>query len=147
MFKSSLRVYKDFFNPANIRTHLSQNMLESVCNCPLIKCHEGEKHVVLLKVLIWNRQKLDERWTFLSVILQENFFDIQEALQAIHMRQEMLREQLACAKSKGEETVGRNLQVGRRPREKLMPFDSVTLPQNPKFTDVFQEVRLYCETD
>lgn len=42
---------------------------------------------------------------------QENFFDIQEALQAIHMRQEMLREQLACAKSKGEETVGRNLQV------------------------------------
>lgn len=43
--------------------------------------------------------------------LQENFFDIQEALQAIHMRQEMLREQLACAKSKGEETVGRNLQV------------------------------------
>lgn len=45
-------------------------------------------------------------------LLQENFFDIQEALQAIHMRQEMLREQLACAKSKGEETVGRNLQVG-----------------------------------
>lgn len=45
-------------------------------------------------------------------MLQENFFDIQEALQAIHMRQEMLREQLACAKSKGEETVGRNLQVG-----------------------------------
>lgn len=43
---------------------------------------------------------------------QENFFDIQEALQAIHMRQEMLREQLAFAKSKGEETVGRNLQVG-----------------------------------
>ncbi|KAM9767082.1 NGFI-A-binding protein 1-like [Menidia menidia] len=42
---------------------------------------------------------------------EENFFDIQEALQAIHMRQEMLREQLACAKSKGEETVGRNLQV------------------------------------
>ncbi|XP_075871110.1 NGFI-A-binding protein 1-like [Nelusetta ayraudi] len=42
---------------------------------------------------------------------EENFFDIQEALQAIHMRQEMLREQLACAKSKGEETVGRNLQI------------------------------------
>uniref|UniRef100_A0A3B4AV58 Uncharacterized protein n=1 Tax=Periophthalmus magnuspinnatus TaxID=409849 RepID=A0A3B4AV58_9GOBI len=42
---------------------------------------------------------------------EENFFDLQEALQAIHMRQEMLREQLACAKSKGEETVGRNLQV------------------------------------
>lgn len=42
---------------------------------------------------------------------QENFFDIQEALQAIHMRQEMLREQLACAKLKGEEMVGRNLQV------------------------------------
>ncbi|XP_034405084.1 NGFI-A-binding protein 1b [Cyclopterus lumpus] len=42
---------------------------------------------------------------------EENFFDIQEALQAIHMRQEMLREQLACAKSKGEETVGRNLQM------------------------------------
>lgn len=45
---------------------------------------------------------------------QENFFDIQEALQAIHMRQEMLREQLAFAKSKGEETVGRNLQVGTK---------------------------------
>uniref|UniRef100_H3DIF5 NGFI-A binding protein 1a (EGR1 binding protein 1) n=1 Tax=Tetraodon nigroviridis TaxID=99883 RepID=H3DIF5_TETNG len=42
---------------------------------------------------------------------EENFFDIQEALQAIHMRQEMLREQLAFAKSKGEETVGRNLQM------------------------------------
>ncbi|XP_028323699.1 NGFI-A-binding protein 1-like [Gouania willdenowi] len=42
---------------------------------------------------------------------EENFFDIQEALQAIQMRQEMLREQLACAKSKGEETVGRNLQM------------------------------------
>ncbi|KAJ8003627.1 hypothetical protein DPEC_G00150300 [Dallia pectoralis] len=42
---------------------------------------------------------------------EENFFDIQEALQAIHMRQEILREQLACAKSKGEEMVGRNLQV------------------------------------
>lgn len=42
---------------------------------------------------------------------EENFFDLQEALQAIHMRQEMLREQLACAKSKGEETVGRNLQI------------------------------------
>ncbi|KAG7215699.1 hypothetical protein INR49_022056 [Caranx melampygus] len=42
---------------------------------------------------------------------EENFFDIQEALQAIHMRQEMLREQLACAKLKGEETVGRNLQM------------------------------------
>lgn len=44
-------------------------------------------------------------------LLQENLFDLQEALQAIHMRQEMLREQLASAKSKGEETVGRNLQV------------------------------------
>ncbi|CDQ67572.1 unnamed protein product [Oncorhynchus mykiss] len=42
---------------------------------------------------------------------EENFFDIQEALQAIHMRQGILREQLACAKSKGEEIVGRNLQV------------------------------------
>ncbi|CAL8288506.1 unnamed protein product [Lota lota] len=42
---------------------------------------------------------------------EENLFDLQEALQAIHMRQEMLREQLASAKSKGEETVGRNLQV------------------------------------
>lgn len=74
------------------------------------------------------------------MILQENFFDIQEALQAIHMRQEMLREQLACAKSKGEETVGRNLQVGRRAREKLLLFDSVTLPQNPKPTGVFEDV-------
>ncbi|XP_023828873.1 NGFI-A-binding protein 1 [Salvelinus sp. IW2-2015] len=42
---------------------------------------------------------------------EENLFDIQEALQAIHMRQGILREQLACAKSKGEEIVGRNLQV------------------------------------
>ncbi|XP_030211377.1 NGFI-A-binding protein 1 [Gadus morhua] len=42
---------------------------------------------------------------------EENLFDLQEALQAIHMRQEMLREQLASAKSKGEESVGRNLQV------------------------------------
>lgn len=50
---------------------------------------------------------------------QENFFDIQEALQAIHMRQEMLREQLAFAKSKGEETVGRNLQVGPLTSRKL----------------------------
>ncbi|KAM9829553.1 NGFI-A-binding protein 1-like [Syngnathus typhle] len=42
---------------------------------------------------------------------EENFFDIQEALQAIHMRQEMLREQLACAKSKGDESIGRSLQL------------------------------------
>ncbi|KAJ8403525.1 hypothetical protein AAFF_G00352970 [Aldrovandia affinis] len=42
---------------------------------------------------------------------EEGFFDLQEALQAIHMRQETLREQLAHAKSKGEETVGRNIQV------------------------------------
>ncbi|XP_077452535.1 NGFI-A-binding protein 1-like [Stigmatopora argus] len=42
---------------------------------------------------------------------EENFFDIQEALQAIHLRQEMLREQLACAKSKGDESIGRNLQM------------------------------------
>ncbi|XP_053730600.1 NGFI-A-binding protein 1-like [Synchiropus splendidus] len=42
---------------------------------------------------------------------EENFFDIQEALQAIHMRQEMLREQLASAKSKGDESIGRNLQM------------------------------------
>ncbi|XP_062862259.1 NGFI-A-binding protein 1b [Trichomycterus rosablanca] len=42
---------------------------------------------------------------------QEGFFDLQEALQAIHMRQETLREQLALARSKGEETVSRNIQV------------------------------------
>ncbi|KAG9349415.1 hypothetical protein JZ751_027858 [Albula glossodonta] len=42
---------------------------------------------------------------------EEGFFDLQEALQAIHMRQETLREQLAHAKSKGEENVGRNIQV------------------------------------
>ncbi|XP_072541578.1 NGFI-A-binding protein 1b isoform X3 [Salminus brasiliensis] len=42
---------------------------------------------------------------------QEGFFDLQEALQAIHMRQETLREQLAQARSKGEETVSRNIQV------------------------------------
>ncbi|XP_030626787.1 NGFI-A-binding protein 1-like [Chanos chanos] len=42
---------------------------------------------------------------------EETFFDIQEALQTIHMRQEMLREQLACAKSKGEEMIGQSLQV------------------------------------
>lgn len=59
-------------------------------------------------------------FSFLSFrLLQENFFDIQEALQAIHMRQEMLREQLACAKSKGEETVGRNLQVGQKNRRSM----------------------------
>ncbi|XP_030642982.1 NGFI-A-binding protein 1b [Chanos chanos] len=39
------------------------------------------------------------------------FFDHQEALQAIHMRQETLKEQLAHARSKGEETAGRNIQV------------------------------------
>ncbi|KAB5513023.1 hypothetical protein PHYPO_G00250080, partial [Pangasianodon hypophthalmus] len=42
---------------------------------------------------------------------QEGFFDLQEALQAIHMRQETLREQLAQARSKGEETLIRNIQV------------------------------------
>ncbi|XP_076858494.1 NGFI-A-binding protein 1b isoform X1 [Brachyhypopomus gauderio] len=42
---------------------------------------------------------------------QEGFFDLQEALQAIHMRQETLREQLAQARSKGEETVSRNIQA------------------------------------
>ncbi|CAB1346544.1 unnamed protein product [Coregonus sp. 'balchen'] len=42
---------------------------------------------------------------------EEGFFDLQEALQAIHMRQETLREQLATAKSKGEETTGRSIQL------------------------------------
>ncbi|KAL0985577.1 hypothetical protein UPYG_G00158820 [Umbra pygmaea] len=42
---------------------------------------------------------------------EEGFFDLQEALQAIHMRQESLREQLATAKSKGEETTGRSIQL------------------------------------
>ncbi|GAA6082386.1 NGFI-A-binding protein 1b isoform X2 [Tachysurus ichikawai] len=42
---------------------------------------------------------------------EEGFFDLQEALQAIHMRQESLREQLNQARSKGEETLTRNIQV------------------------------------
>lgn len=42
---------------------------------------------------------------------EEGFFDLQEALQAIHMRQESLREQLVQAKSKGEETVGQSIQI------------------------------------
>lgn len=47
----------------------------------------------------------------MCIDLQEGCFDLQEALQAIHMRQETLKEQLAHARSKGEETVGRNIQV------------------------------------
>ena len=46
-----------------------------------------------------------------SLSSQEGFFDLQEALQAIYMRQETLREQLAHARSKGEETATRNIQV------------------------------------
>ncbi|XP_012697740.2 NGFI-A-binding protein 1b isoform X2 [Clupea harengus] len=42
---------------------------------------------------------------------EEGFFDLQEALQAIYMRQETLREQLAHARSKGEETATRNIQI------------------------------------
>ncbi|XP_012689160.2 NGFI-A-binding protein 1-like [Clupea harengus] len=42
---------------------------------------------------------------------EEGYFDLQEALQAIYMRQETLREQLACAKTKGEEVLIRNLQM------------------------------------
>ncbi|XP_036397319.1 NGFI-A-binding protein 1-like [Megalops cyprinoides] len=42
---------------------------------------------------------------------EEGFFDLQEALQVIHMQQETLREQMAHAKSKGEENVARNIQV------------------------------------
>ncbi|KPP63823.1 NGFI-A-binding protein 1-like [Scleropages formosus] len=42
---------------------------------------------------------------------QEGCFDLQEALRAIHMRQETLKEQLALAKSKGEETAVRNIQA------------------------------------
>ncbi|KAJ8246647.1 hypothetical protein GJAV_G00253870 [Gymnothorax javanicus] len=42
---------------------------------------------------------------------EEGLFDLQEALQANHMQQEAVREQLAHAKLKGEETVSRNLQV------------------------------------
>ncbi|KAF5892990.1 NGFI-A-binding protein 1 isoform X1, partial [Clarias magur] len=42
---------------------------------------------------------------------EEGFFDLQEALQAIHMRQETLKEQLNQARSKGEETLTRNIQV------------------------------------
>ncbi|XP_035263614.1 NGFI-A-binding protein 1b isoform X2 [Anguilla rostrata] len=42
---------------------------------------------------------------------EEGLFDLQEALQANHMRQETLREQLAHAKLKGEETLTQSLQV------------------------------------
>ncbi|KAL2081117.1 hypothetical protein ACEWY4_022970 [Coilia grayii] len=42
---------------------------------------------------------------------EEGFFDMQEALQAIYMRQETLREQLAHARSKGEDTAMRNIQM------------------------------------
>lgn len=42
---------------------------------------------------------------------EEGYFDLQEALQAIYMRQESLREQLAYAKSKGEEALIRNVQM------------------------------------
>ncbi|KAJ8351534.1 hypothetical protein SKAU_G00230100 [Synaphobranchus kaupii] len=42
---------------------------------------------------------------------EEGLFDLHEALQANHMRQETLKEQMAHAKLKGEETLGRNLQV------------------------------------
>ncbi|XP_036831130.1 NGFI-A-binding protein 1 [Oncorhynchus mykiss] len=42
---------------------------------------------------------------------EEGFFDLQEALQSIYMRREALREQLATAKSKGEETMGRCIQL------------------------------------
>ncbi|XP_048095975.1 NGFI-A-binding protein 1b isoform X1 [Alosa alosa] len=42
---------------------------------------------------------------------EEGFFDLQEALQAIYMRQETLREQLAHARSKGEETATRSIQM------------------------------------
>ncbi|KAL2087921.1 hypothetical protein ACEWY4_016749 [Coilia grayii] len=42
---------------------------------------------------------------------EEGYFDLQEALQAIYVRQETLREQLACAKTKGEDVLIRNLQM------------------------------------
>uniref|UniRef100_W5MUV6 NGFI-A binding protein 1a (EGR1 binding protein 1) n=1 Tax=Lepisosteus oculatus TaxID=7918 RepID=W5MUV6_LEPOC len=42
---------------------------------------------------------------------EEGYFDIQEALQTIQQRQESLKEQLAHAKSKGEETISRNIQT------------------------------------
>ena len=53
--------------------------------------------------------------TLVSLLCQEGFFDLQEALQSIHMRREALREQLATAKSKGEETMGRCIQVTTLP--------------------------------
>ena len=46
-----------------------------------------------------------------TLVQQEGFFDLQEALQAIHMRPATLRAQLAQARSKGDETVSRNIQV------------------------------------
>lgn len=42
---------------------------------------------------------------------EQGFFDLQEALRAISIRQETLKEQLALAKSKGEEAVVRSIQV------------------------------------
>lgn len=62
-------------------------------------------------VVLLNRSLHVSSNLFFCVVLQEGFFDLQEALQAIHMRQETLREQLVHAKSKGEETVGQNIQV------------------------------------
>ncbi|XP_031658160.1 NGFI-A-binding protein 1-like [Oncorhynchus kisutch] len=51
------------------------------------------------------------KYTYRTSNTGEGFFDLQEALQSIHMRRVALREQLATAKSKGEETMGRCIQL------------------------------------
>uniref|UniRef100_A0A8C7DRD7 Uncharacterized protein n=1 Tax=Oncorhynchus kisutch TaxID=8019 RepID=A0A8C7DRD7_ONCKI len=58
--------------------------------------------------LIWTVVSM---FLIVSLLCQEGFFDLQEALQSIHMRRVALREQLATAKSKGEETMGRCIQL------------------------------------
>ncbi|XP_067252083.1 NGFI-A-binding protein 1a isoform X2 [Chanodichthys erythropterus] len=42
---------------------------------------------------------------------EDGVYDLQEALQVLHTRQETVREQLAIAKSKGDETIRHSLQV------------------------------------
>ncbi|GAA6082385.1 NGFI-A-binding protein 1b isoform X2 [Tachysurus ichikawai] len=65
---------------------------------------------------------------------EEGFFDLQEALQAIHMRQESLREQLNQARSKGEETLTRNIQDLYADSHPLRPFCRGERPLNLRIT-------------
>ncbi|XP_009294480.1 NGFI-A-binding protein 1a isoform X1 [Danio rerio] len=70
---------------------------------------------------------------------EDGVYDLQEALQVLHSRQETVREQLAVAKSKGEETIRHSLQ---KKASQMVQLDSLLAKQVELLRDAAVQERL-----